>query len=227
MDILLPSRIASPMFGHFLGRHVWIGTGKQSVFSTSNRRSLFLSLTCIVMYSCLSKSLSSLVLFTCLFCLRYLCRLPVRWILFILIGTWNATTADCKRRATKSACCLFPSPCALMILRATLSGILSGVDNDDFVTILVKRVTCFLKSYGQCIGVCEKPMLNAWTQVMMLENGILRVSMPASNSVMTREISGSATAHTVKTHSSLRLRVAPCIFSSLFCCSGFLVESNH
>ena len=48
-----------------------------------------------------------------------------------------------------------------------------------------------------------------------------RVCMPASKSVMTREISGPATAHYVKTHSSLRLRVAPCIFSYLFCCSVF------
>ena len=145
--------------------------GEQSEFSTSNRRSLFLSLTCIVnvMYSCLSKCLSSLVLFTCLLLLRYLCRLPGRWILFILIGAWNATAVDCRRCATNSVCCLFPSSCAPMILRTTLSGIFSGVDNDDFVTILVKRGTCLLK----CLGVCENPLLNAWTQVMKLENGIL------------------------------------------------------
>ena len=141
--------------------------GGQSAFSTSSRRSLFLSMTCIVMYSCLNRCLSSLVLFTCLLLLRYLCRLPGRWILFILICAWNATAVDCKICATKSACCLFPSPCTPTILRATLSGIFSGVDYDDFVTIFVERVTCLLKC------------------------------------------------------SSLRLRVAPCIFSSLFCCSGF------
>ena len=118
--------------------------------------------------------------------LRYLCRLPGRWILFILIGAWNATDVDCKRCATKSACCLFPSPSAPMTLRATLSGIFSCVDNDDFVTIPVKRVTCLLKCCDQCLGVREKPLLNAWTQAMMLENGILPRSMPASNSMMTR-----------------------------------------
>ena len=172
--ILLPSRIASPTFGHFLGHHVWIGTVDKSAFSTTNRRSLFLSLTCLVMHSYLSKCSSSLVLFTCLLLLRYLCRLTGRCILFILIGAWNATAVDRKRCATKSACCLFPSPSAPMILRATLSGIFSGVDNDDFVTILVKRVTCLLKCYDtQCLGVCEKPLLNPWTVAMMLENGIL------------------------------------------------------
>ena len=50
---------------------------------------------------------------------------------------------------------------------------LSGVDNDDFVAMLVKRVTCLLKCYDQCLGLCEKPLLNAWTLVMILENGIL------------------------------------------------------
>ena len=114
--------------------------GGQSAFSTSNRRSLFLSLTHIVMYSCLSKCLSSLVLFTCLLLLRYLCRLPGRWILFILISAWNATDVDCKRWTP-------------MTLWATLSGIFSGVDNDDFVTILVKRVTCLLKCSDQCLDV--------------------------------------------------------------------------
>ena len=42
---------------------------------------------------------------------------------------------------------------------------LSGVDNDDFIAILVKRVTCLLKCYDQCIGV-----LNACTLVRMLES---------------------------------------------------------
>ena len=150
------------------------------------------------------------MLFTCLLLLRYLCRLPGRWILFIFIGAWNATAVDCKRCATKSACCLFPSPCAPMILRATLSGIFSGVDNDDFVTILVKRVTCLLKCYDQCIVVCEKPLLNAWTQVMMLENGILPRKHACLKLSDDPAISGPATAHSqsVKTHSSLRLRVA-------------------
>ena len=50
---------------------------------------------------------------------------------------------------------------------------LSGVDNDDFVAILVKRVTCLLKCYDQCLGVFDNPLLNAWTLDMMLENGIL------------------------------------------------------
>ena len=31
---------------------------------------------------------------------------------------------------------------------------LSVVDNDDFVTIHVKRVTCLLKCYDQFLGVC-------------------------------------------------------------------------
>ena len=91
---------------------------------------------------------------------------------------WHEECDSCRLQvcgATKSACCLFPSPSALMTLRATLSGIFSGVDNDNFVTILVKRVTCLLKCHDQCHGVCEKPLLNAWTQsqVMMLANGIL------------------------------------------------------
>ena len=161
--------------------------GGQSAFSTSSRRSLFLSLTCIVMYSCLSKCLSSLVLFTCWLLLRYLCRLPRRWMLFILIGAWNDTDVDCKRCATKSACCLFPSPSAPVTLRATLSGILSGVDNDHFVTILVKRVTCLLKCYDQCLGVCGKKNL-CWTLGLpwRLRTAFLHVSMPASNSMMTR-----------------------------------------
>ena len=50
---------------------------------------------------------------------------------------------------------------------------LSGVDNDDFVAILVKRVTCLLKCHKQRLGECDKPLLNAWTLIMMLENGIL------------------------------------------------------
>ena len=52
---------------------------------------------------------------------------------------------------------------------------LSGVDNDDFVAILVYMVTCLLKCYDQCLGVCDKPLLNAWTMVMVFENGIFRV----------------------------------------------------
>ena len=122
--------------------------GGQSALSTSNMRSLLPSLTCIVMYSCPSKwCMSSLVLSTCLLLLRVLCRLPGRLILFILMASWNATAAA------------WPN--------------LSGVDNDDFMAIRIKRVTCLLKCYDQCLGVCEKPLLNAWTMVMMLENGIL------------------------------------------------------
>ena len=34
------------------------------------------------------------------------------------------------------------------------------------VATVVKMVTCILKGYGQCLGV-----LNAWTVIMMLENG--------------------------------------------------------
>ena len=63
--------------------------GGQSTFSTSNRRSLLPTLTCIVMYSCPSKCMSSLVLSTCLLLLGFLCRLQGRLILFILIGVWN------------------------------------------------------------------------------------------------------------------------------------------
>ena len=146
--------------------------GGQSAFSTSNRRSLLPSLTCIAMYSCPSKCMSSLVLSTCLLLLRFLCRLPGRLILFILMGSWNATAADCRRCSTKSACCFFPSPCASMILRATLSGITS------LVYIMTTSWLSASKglpasSNDQCLGVCEKPLLNAWTMVMMLENGIL------------------------------------------------------
>ena len=166
MDSLLPSRIASPTFDHFLWRHVWRGT--------VDNRSLLPSLACIVRYSCPSKCMSSLVLSTCLLLLRFSCRLPGRWILFILIGAWNATAVDSRRCSPKSACWFYPSPCAPMILRATLFWHnLSGVDTDNFVAILVKRVTCLLKCYDQYLGVCEKPLLNAWTLVMMLENGIL------------------------------------------------------
>ena len=97
--------------------------GGQSAFSTSP----FPSLTWIVMYSCFSKCLPSLVLSTCLLLLRYLCRLPGRWILFILIDAWNATAVDCNRCATAG----------------NIIWHFSGVDNDDFVTILIKRVTCY------------------------------------------------------------------------------------
>ena len=96
---------------------------------------------------------------------------------------------------------------------------LSGVDNDDFVAILVKRVTCLLKCYDQCRGVCEcdKPLLNAWALDMMFENGIL----PRKHAYLKLRddpaIPSPATAHSVKTYSSLRLR----FFSSLFCCSWF------
>ena len=69
----------------------------QSAFSTSNRRSLFPSLACIVMYNCPSKCMSSLVMSTCLLLMRFLCRLPGRWILFVLIAAWNATAVDCRR----------------------------------------------------------------------------------------------------------------------------------
>ena len=79
---------------------------------------------------------------------------------------------------------------------------LSGVDNDDFMAILVKRITCLLKCYNQCFGVCEKPLLNAWNRVMMLENGIL----PRMHACL--KFRDDPTAHSVKTHSSLRLRVA-------------------
>ena len=68
----------------------------QSAFSTSNRRSLFPFLTCIVMHSCPSKCMSSLVLSTCLLLMRFLCRLPGRCIWFVLIE-WNATAVDCCR----------------------------------------------------------------------------------------------------------------------------------
>ena len=61
--------------------------------------------------------------------------------------------------------------------------------------------------------VCAKNL--CWTlglRPWCLRTAFFRVSMPASNSVMTRAISGPATAHSVNTHSSLRLRVAQCIF---------------
>ena len=51
MDILLPSRIASPTFGHFLGRHVWIGTvdNRHSRLQTGGRYSFpWRALSCIV-----------------------------------------------------------------------------------------------------------------------------------------------------------------------------------
>ena len=68
--------------------------GRQSAFSTSNMRSLFPSLTCIIMHSCPSKCMSSLVLSTCLLLLRFLRRLSRKWILFVLIDAWNATAVD-------------------------------------------------------------------------------------------------------------------------------------
>ena len=46
---------------------------------------------------------------------------------------------------------------------------ISGVDNDDFVTILVKRVTSLLKCYDQYLGVCDKPLFIT----LLLENGVL------------------------------------------------------
>ena len=47
--------------------------------------------------------------------------LPGRWNLFILDNVWNATAVGSMRCATKSARFFCPSPCALMIMRATLS----------------------------------------------------------------------------------------------------------
>ena len=93
--------------------------------------------------------------------------------MFILIGAWNATAVDGKRCATKSACCLFPSSLSTSE-RFTAGNIiwhiinLSDVDNDDFVTILVERVTCLLKCYDQCLGVCKK------NSVECLESGRAR-----------------------------------------------------
>ena len=103
---------------------------------------------------------------------------------------------------------------------------LSGVDNDDFVAIIVKSVTCLLKCYDQCLGVCDKPLLNAWTLIMMLENGFLPRKYACFKLRYALASSGPATAHSVKTHSSLRLRFPPCIFSSLFCCSWFWSSSS-
>ena len=62
MFSLLPSRIASPIFGHFLGRHVWIGTvdNRHYRLQTGGRHSLpWCSLS---LYSCPTKCMSSLVL---------------------------------------------------------------------------------------------------------------------------------------------------------------------
>ena len=42
---------------------------------------------------------------------------------------------------------------------------LSGVDNDDFVAILVKMVTCLLKCYDQCLGCVRQ------TSVERLDSG--------------------------------------------------------
>ena len=166
--------------------------------------------------------MSSLVLSTFLLLLRFLCRLPGRLILFILIGAWNATVADHRRCSTKPACCFFPSSCAScapMVLRATSN--LSGIDNDDFVAILVKRVTCLLKCYDQWLAVCEKPLLNAWNRVMMLENGILprkhaclKLSDDPGNFRSRHSPLGEDTRIT-------QIEDLPCIFSSLFCCSWF------
>ena len=50
---------------------------------------------------------------------------------------------------------------------------ISGAYNDDFVATLVKTITWLLKCFEQCIGVCDKPLLNAWTLIIMLENGVL------------------------------------------------------
>ena len=102
-----------------------------------------------------------------------LCRLPGRLILFILMGAWNATDAG-RRCSTKSACCFFPSPCAPMILRATLSGITS------LVSIMTtswlsssKGLPASWNAMTSAMVCAKKPLLNAWTLVMMLENGIL------------------------------------------------------
>ena len=42
MDSLLPSRVASSTFGHFLGRHVWLGTvvNRHSRLQTGGRYSV-------------------------------------------------------------------------------------------------------------------------------------------------------------------------------------------
>ena len=145
--------------------------GGQSALSTSNRWLLLPSLTCIVMYSCSSKCMSSLVLSTCLLLLRLLCRLLGRWILLSLINVWNATAVECMRCATKSARCFCPSPYARIC--NIICHDISGVDNDDFVAVLVKRVTCLLKCVNPCLGVCHKPILNDSTLIIMLENGFI------------------------------------------------------
>ena len=141
----------------------------------------------------------------CLLLLRYLCRLPGKWIFFILIGAWNATALDGKRCATKSACFLFPSPSAPVILRATLSGIFSGVDNDYFVTILVERVTCLLECYDQCLVPRKHACLKLRDDPV---------------------ISGPATAHSAKTLTA-QIEGRTMHLQLFILLIGVLVESNH
>ena len=75
--------------------------GGQSAFSTSNMRSLFPSLTCIVMHSCtnVSKCTSSLVLSTCLLLLRFLCRLPGK-VDFVRLD-WRVKCDCCRLHAMR------------------------------------------------------------------------------------------------------------------------------
>ena len=89
MDSLLRSRIASPTYGDFLARPVWIVMvdNRHSRIQTGGRYYLpWRALSCIV--ALVSACLPWCCPHAC-FCWFFLCRLQGRLILFILIGVWN------------------------------------------------------------------------------------------------------------------------------------------
>ena len=91
---------------------------------------------------------------------------------------WRVECDCCRRGATTSACCFFLSPCAPMLLRATLFRITSLVSIMTTSWLSSSNgveafLYCQIEGADQCLGVCDKPLLDAWTLDMMLENGIL------------------------------------------------------
>ena len=117
--------------------------------------------------------MSFLVPFTYLLLSQLLCRLLGRWILFILINAWNATAVRVHAMPYEIGTLLLSfSVCTHDNEGNVICHEISGAYNDDFVATLVKRVTCLLKCFDQCFGVCDKPLLNAWTLIIMLENGV-------------------------------------------------------
>ena len=123
----------------------------QSAFSTSNRQSLLPSLTCIV--ALLSACLPWCCYHAC-FCSGFC--VDCREVDFVHLD--GRVESDCCRLQAMlhkiGMLLLSFSMCTHDTAGNIIWHNLSGVDNDDFMAILVKRVTCLLKCYDQCLGVC-------------------------------------------------------------------------